>query len=123
MKGDRMPTKRPEDQIMMPTDAFYQRPVEEAPGFEKRAPIKQRDNLVPSKDKFYERPAEDVGPIDKRKPIRQPENLRPEGKTFNNLATPSCTKQPLVMENISSTQANSTKGPLKRFRSLRKGRQ
>lgn len=79
MKGDRAPTKRPEDQILMPTDAFYQRPVEEIPGYEKRAPIKQIDNLGPSKDKFYERPVEKVGPIDKRQPIRHPENLGPEG--------------------------------------------
>lgn len=74
-----MPTKRPEDQITVPTDAFHQRHVEEMPSYEKRAPIKQNDNLTMSKDKFAERTVETIQYVEKRQPIHQKENLRPEG--------------------------------------------
>jgi len=104
--GDRGEAKKPEDNLR-PEGEFYRQPVDSVMPGERRAPIKQSDNLFPEGlqcswivrkkwwswrnlwtenlflGKFYDKPKQEAPKKGDRADIKRPEdNLRPEGDFY-----------------------------------------
>ena len=80
LKGDRADIKRPVDNLTSSDAKFYEKPVEKVGPGERRAPIRQKDNLQPE-GKFYS-PTKEAAPTHgERAPIKRPEDqiTLPEG--------------------------------------------